>query len=58
MDKDSRKYTKVVCPRCGKAIPVRILDLHGSLRYSISCKNCKEISEVEIRNNTESTQDR
>lgn len=44
------RYIKVACPRCGKALPLRILELKGSLRYSILCRNCKETSEVEIKN--------
>lgn len=46
-----RKEVKVVCPQCGKALPVRILELNGRLRYSLVCRNCKAKSEVEIREN-------
>ena len=46
-----KKEVKVVCPQCGKALPVRILELEGRLRYSIVCHNCKAKSEVEIREN-------
>lgn len=42
------KFIKVVCPRCGKAIPMRILSLEGTLRYSIHCRQCKEMSIVEL----------
>ena len=46
---DSKKEVKVVCPQCGKALPVRIIELKGRLRYSIVCRNCKAKSEVEIK---------
>ncbi len=43
------REVKVVCPQCGKALPVRIMELEGRLRYSIVCRSCKAKSEVEIR---------
>lgn len=43
------EYRKIACPCCGKALPVRILHLEGTLRYSVVCRNCKQKSEVEIR---------
>ena len=49
--KSIRKEVKLVCPQCGKAIPVRILELKGRLRYSLVCRNCKAKSEVEIQEN-------
>jgi len=45
---EDRNFIKVVCPRCGKALPMRILAIEGSLRYSIRCTECKKVSEVEI----------
>jgi len=47
--KGIKKEVKVVCPQCGKALPVRIIELKGRLRYSIVCRNCKAKSEVEIQ---------
>lgn len=47
--KSIRKEVKLVCPQCGKALPVRILELKGKLRYSLVCRNCKAKSEVEIQ---------
>lgn len=47
---DKEKYTKIACPRCGKPLPIRIIELKGKLRYSIKCKACGKISEVEIEN--------
>ena len=49
--KSIRKEVKLVCPQCGKALPVRILELKGRLRYSLVCRNCKAKSEVEIQEN-------
>jgi transcription elongation factor Elf1 len=49
--KSIRKEVKLVCPQCGKALPVRILELKGKLRYSLVCRNCKAKSEVEIQEN-------
>ncbi len=51
MDREKREHRviKVACPQCGKALPVRIMELEGRLRYSIVCRNCKAMSEVEIR---------
>lgn len=46
--KDEKSYTKVVCPCCGKAFSVRILELHGKLRMSLRCPDCKRISEVSV----------
>lgn len=48
--KKETEYIKVACPCCGKALPMRILDLKGTLRYSVKCRNCKQESEVEIKN--------
>lgn len=48
-NKSIKKDIKVACPQCGKALPVRILELNGRLRYSIVCRNCKAKSEVEIQ---------
>lgn len=45
----NREGMKVACPLCGKALPVRIVELRGSLRYTILCRSCKRMSEVEIR---------
>ncbi|MEZ3418354.1 MAG: hypothetical protein K1V99_03155 [Bacteroidales bacterium] len=39
-ERKDRRYRKVVCPMCGKAFPVRILELNGTLRYSLRCKEC------------------
>lgn len=47
--KGIKKEVTVVCPQCGKALPVRIIELKGRLRYSIVCRNCKAKSEVEIQ---------
>lgn len=44
-----RKEVKLVCPQCGKALPVRIIELEGRLRYSLVCHKCKAKSEVEIK---------
>lgn len=43
------KGIKVACPLCGKALPLRIVRLEGRLRYTILCKGCKQLSEVEIK---------
>lgn len=45
---EEKKYTKIVCPRCGKAFPVRIISLNGTLRYSVRCPECKKVSEITI----------
>lgn len=48
---DEKKITerKVVCPNCGKAMPIRIMELRGILKYSILCKGCKQVSVVEVK---------
>lgn len=46
--KDNQMHTKIVCPQCGKPFPVRILKLEGKIRYSVKCKSCGRISEIEI----------
>lgn len=43
------KVMKIVCPLCGKATNVGIKHLEGTLRYSLRCRSCKKISEVEIK---------
>jgi transcription elongation factor Elf1 len=43
-------YEKIICPCCGKPLPVRILSLEGKLRYSVKCKACGKVSEVAIEN--------
>ena len=43
------KPRKIVCPQCGKATNVSIKHLEGTLRYSLRCRSCKKISEVEIK---------
>lgn len=48
MSTEKEKYTKIACPRCGKPLPVRIISLKGKLRYSLKCKNCGKVSEIEI----------
>lgn len=48
---EKETYTKVVCPQCGKALAVRILELQGRLRYSVRCPECKKVSEVVIEKN-------
>lgn len=48
-ERKDRRYRKVVCPMCGKAFPVRILELNGTLRYSLRCKECGGESEIEIK---------
>jgi transcription elongation factor Elf1 len=50
-EKTAQKEMKVVCPQCGKALPIRFLRLEGRLRYSIVCHGCKAKSEVEIQDN-------
>ncbi len=51
-EKDTQmRFTKIACPQCGKPFPVRIIQLNGRLRYSIRCKSCGKISEIEIENN-------
>lgn len=42
------KYTKVVCPQCGKILPVRILDLNGRIKFSVKCRSCGKVSEIAI----------
>lgn len=49
MEKTEKKQKKIVCPVCGKATNVCIRHLDGTLRYSLRCRSCKSISEVEIR---------
>lgn len=49
MEKTEQKLRKIVCPVCGKATNVSIKHLDGTLRYSLRCRSCKTISEVEIR---------
>jgi len=44
-----RHSRNIVCPLCGKAANVRIRHLEGTLRYSLRCRNCKQESEIEIR---------
>lgn len=39
---------KIVCPRCGKALPLRIIELEGKIKLSLICKNCKQRSEITI----------
>lgn len=54
-EKDNmQRFTKIACPQCGKPFPVRILHLEGKLRYSVKCKACGKISEVEIEETSES----
>ena len=45
---EEKRFTKVVCPRCGKTIPLHFLEIRGSLGYSLRCPDCKRVSEVEI----------
>jgi transcription elongation factor Elf1 len=49
MKEYEQKLRKIVCPICGKATNVGILKLDGVIRYSLKCRNCKKVSEVEIR---------
>jgi transcription elongation factor Elf1 len=49
MEKKEQKLRKIICPRCGKATNVGIIKLDGVLRYSLKCRACKEVSEVEIK---------
>jgi len=41
-------YYRVCCPNCGKFLKVRILELRGTLRYSLYCTSCKRSSVVEL----------
>jgi len=41
-------YYRVCCPNCGKFLKVRILELRGTLRYSLYCTSCKQSSVVEL----------
>lgn len=50
MNELEKTEIKVVCPQCGKVLPVRIIELKGKLRYSIVCHRCKAKSEIEIEN--------
>lgn len=43
-----KDIVKVACPYCGKALPVRILEFSGKLRYSVRCNECKRIGEVTV----------
>ena len=49
MEKKEQKLRKIVCPVCGKATNVGIIRLDGVIRYSLKCRSCKNISEVEIK---------
>lgn len=49
MERNEQKLRKIVCPVCGKATNVGILKLDGVLRYSLKCRSCKQVSEVEIK---------
>lgn len=48
MSQEKKTYIEVRCPSCGKFVGIRILELSGTLRYSLRCKNCKQISTVEL----------
>ena len=43
------KAVKIRCPQCGKATNVSIKHLEGTLRYSLRCRSCKQVSEVVIK---------
>ena len=49
MKENEQKLRKIVCPICGKATNVGILKLDGVIRYSLKCRSCKKVSEVEIK---------
>lgn len=50
MDREkSDKGTQIRCPRCGKTLPVRILDLEGKLALSVRCPDCKRVSKIELQ---------
>ena len=40
---------QVRCPLCGKAFPVRVNELKGTLRLSVRCPQCKRISEIVLQ---------
>lgn len=45
----TEKGVQVRCPLCGKAFPVRVNELKGSLRLSVRCPHCKRISEIALQ---------
>lgn len=49
MENKEQKLRKIICPVCSKATNVAIMKLDGVLRYSLKCRSCKTVSEVEIR---------
>lgn len=50
MEKKEKKVRKIVCPACGKATNVSIIQLDGELRFSLRCRSCKEESEIVLKN--------
>lgn len=48
METKDKNVVKVTCPYCGKALPVRILEFSGKLRYSVRCNECKRLGEVTV----------
>lgn len=40
---------KIVCPACGKALPVRIVKLTGEMRCTVRCPRCGRTSVVEMK---------
>ena len=47
--KNEDNAVQVRCPLCGKMIPVRVMELRGSLRLSIRCPQCKRVSSLELK---------
>lgn len=47
--KPQEHAAKLVCPMCGKALPVRIVRLTGEMRCTVRCPRCGRTSSVEMK---------
>jgi len=49
MDREKPTYYRLCCPNCGKFTRVRILSLEGKAKISMKCRDCGQVSIIELQ---------